>query len=331
MSRSVNRATFEALEKGWITSASVLVPCPWFPDVARWAKAHPEADLGIHLALNSEWTGYRGPARGAASLSTDGYALWSGGGGPARPEEVEAELRTQITRRALRVAFPPRLHMPRFPHPELFAVYAARRRLRTAGLIERLGSAGRGAAFSVGPQADALVHLCSHQTRGDAAGAGRVREMLAPLPRRLSDILHLATTTRRCGRHAVIPTGARLAGARTRPVKSAKFRAFLKARGSCSDWAIRARPSKELGGFERASAAQRGGTRLSGSFCRPSQATRRHREGAQRFAGSCPNSSAPSSPAIRFRDLGCGGSWSGRLARVRTPSDPARGRRSMWA
>ena len=59
MSRSVNRATFEALEKGWMTSASVLVPCPWFPDVARWAKAHPEADLGIHLALNSEWTAYR--------------------------------------------------------------------------------------------------------------------------------------------------------------------------------------------------------------------------------------------------------------------------------
>jgi predicted glycoside hydrolase/deacetylase ChbG (UPF0249 family) len=59
MSRSVNRATFEALTQGWITSASVLVPCPWFPEVARFAREHPEADLGINLALNSEWTGYR--------------------------------------------------------------------------------------------------------------------------------------------------------------------------------------------------------------------------------------------------------------------------------
>ena len=42
MSHSVNRATFEALERGWITSASILVPCPWFPEVARFARAHPE-------------------------------------------------------------------------------------------------------------------------------------------------------------------------------------------------------------------------------------------------------------------------------------------------
>src|SRR5215470_12107679 len=59
MSHSVNRATFEALEKGWISSSSILVPCSWFPEVVRFAMFHPNADLGIHLALNSEWTNYR--------------------------------------------------------------------------------------------------------------------------------------------------------------------------------------------------------------------------------------------------------------------------------
>src|SRR6266481_7623964 len=69
MNHSVNRATFEALEKGWITSASILVPCPWFPEVARWAKDHPNADLGIHQALNSEWTDLRwGPISGAGRV-----------------------------------------------------------------------------------------------------------------------------------------------------------------------------------------------------------------------------------------------------------------------
>jgi len=59
MLHSVNKATIEALNNKWITSASILVPCPWFPEVARYARQHPEWDLGIHLALTSEWTPVR--------------------------------------------------------------------------------------------------------------------------------------------------------------------------------------------------------------------------------------------------------------------------------
>ena len=44
MSHSVNRASLEALEKGWITSASILVPAPWFAEVAAWARAPSTVD-----------------------------------------------------------------------------------------------------------------------------------------------------------------------------------------------------------------------------------------------------------------------------------------------
>jgi predicted glycoside hydrolase/deacetylase ChbG (UPF0249 family) len=78
MMHSVNTAIEEAFENHWITSASILVPCPWFPEVARWAKTHPEADLGIHLALNADWTSYRwssvAPQSKVSSLlDADGY------------------------------------------------------------------------------------------------------------------------------------------------------------------------------------------------------------------------------------------------------------------
>ncbi len=59
MLHSVNKATIEALTNKWVTSASMLVPCPWFPEAARNAREHPEWDLGVHLALNSEWTPVR--------------------------------------------------------------------------------------------------------------------------------------------------------------------------------------------------------------------------------------------------------------------------------
>jgi predicted glycoside hydrolase/deacetylase ChbG (UPF0249 family) len=78
MMHTVNTAIFEAFDKHWITSASILVPCPWFPEVAQWAKTHPDADLGVHLALNADWTSYRWPPvspqpPGSSLLDADGY------------------------------------------------------------------------------------------------------------------------------------------------------------------------------------------------------------------------------------------------------------------
>ena len=47
MAHSIDKASFEALEKGWVTTAGILVPGPWFPEVLRWSHNHPNADLGI--------------------------------------------------------------------------------------------------------------------------------------------------------------------------------------------------------------------------------------------------------------------------------------------
>jgi chitin disaccharide deacetylase len=105
MNHSVNRAISEALEKKWITSTSILVPCPWFMEVSMFAKAHPDADLGIHQALNSEWTALRwGPVTSKdkvpSLLDADGYLPLDTPevAKNAKIDEVETELRAQIER-----------------------------------------------------------------------------------------------------------------------------------------------------------------------------------------------------------------------------------------
>src|ERR1700716_4002329 len=103
MSHSVNRAIEEALEKHWVTSASILVPCPWFPEVASWAKAHPDSDLGIHLALTSEWTTLRwgtvsAQPKDSSLLDADGYLPLTSDyvATHAKISDVESETHAQI-------------------------------------------------------------------------------------------------------------------------------------------------------------------------------------------------------------------------------------------
>ena len=54
-----NTASLALLESGAISSASIMVPCPWLPEVAKYARQHPDHDLGLHLTLTSEWNPYK--------------------------------------------------------------------------------------------------------------------------------------------------------------------------------------------------------------------------------------------------------------------------------
>jgi chitin disaccharide deacetylase len=105
VAHSVNEASTKAFEKGGITSASIMVPCAWFPEIAAYAKQHPELDWGIHTTFTAEWKNYKWDAvlpaiEVAGSMATDGYLHPSVEtfAAHAKPAEVEKELRAQIER-----------------------------------------------------------------------------------------------------------------------------------------------------------------------------------------------------------------------------------------
>jgi len=54
-SHAANAAAIDAMENGLATSATIIVPGPWFPEIAAYAKTRPNSDFGVHLAHTSEW------------------------------------------------------------------------------------------------------------------------------------------------------------------------------------------------------------------------------------------------------------------------------------
>jgi predicted glycoside hydrolase/deacetylase ChbG (UPF0249 family) len=133
VAHSEDAASFDALDKHAVTSASIMIPCPWLTEVADYAKAHPDADLGLHLTLTSEWKTYRwGPVESKGKvpslLDASGYQ-WPDtppSPGALKADEVEREIRAQIERAIAMGIHPTHVdsHMGTlFSRPDLFAVY----------------------------------------------------------------------------------------------------------------------------------------------------------------------------------------------------------------
>jgi chitin disaccharide deacetylase len=105
MAHSVNAATIKAFETGLVNSGSIMIPCPWVQEIAAYARTNPQADLGLHLTLTSEWRHFRwGPVvskdRVASLLDPEGYLYLTEAEAAkhASVKEVETEIRAQIER-----------------------------------------------------------------------------------------------------------------------------------------------------------------------------------------------------------------------------------------
>ena len=133
VAHSENAASFAALDSGGINSASIMMTTPWVTETANYMKAKPNADLGLHLVLTSEWDTYRwggvAPNDKTQSLHDPDGTMprqVSTVATRAKVDEVERELRAQIDRAYASGLKPTHVdsHMGAlFSTPELFATY----------------------------------------------------------------------------------------------------------------------------------------------------------------------------------------------------------------
>jgi predicted glycoside hydrolase/deacetylase ChbG (UPF0249 family) len=133
LSHSVNTACIRAFDDKGITSGSIMVPCPWAPDIESYVKDHPGMDVGIHLTMTAEWDLYKWGGVTSSDqipslLDKNGYyyATVEELGKMAKGEEAEKELRAQIDKAIASGVQPTHIdtHMGSvLANPELVKVY----------------------------------------------------------------------------------------------------------------------------------------------------------------------------------------------------------------
>jgi hypothetical protein len=111
MSQASVEAYIDLVDIGLISSAATMVPCPWFPAIARFCRERsndPGIDIGVHLTLTSEWDHFRwGPVSDADTdtgmLDEEGYffrdndPFQEGADLPAVQREVVAQINRALS------------------------------------------------------------------------------------------------------------------------------------------------------------------------------------------------------------------------------------------
>lgn len=108
-SHSGNEALIKTYKEGIERSIEVIVPSPWFPEAVKMLAENPGVDVGIHLAITSEWDNVKWrPVSNCPSLTdADGYffpMIWPNKNYPKqallennwKAEDIEKEFRAQI-------------------------------------------------------------------------------------------------------------------------------------------------------------------------------------------------------------------------------------------
>jgi predicted glycoside hydrolase/deacetylase ChbG (UPF0249 family) len=105
MCHGANQAFLELTSRGIVRSGSVMVPCPWFHEIARAALDDPTLDLGVHLTLNSEkpaykWRPLTTPPAAAGLTDPNGFLWWDVASTRRHcdPAAAEVEMRAQVER-----------------------------------------------------------------------------------------------------------------------------------------------------------------------------------------------------------------------------------------
>jgi hypothetical protein len=106
----INAGTIDAYRAGILTTTNVLVPGPWFLEAARMLRENPGLDVGVHLAITSEWDNvkWRPLTHATSIVDSDGYFFPTVSPRPGLPprtsikeaewklDEIERELRAQL-------------------------------------------------------------------------------------------------------------------------------------------------------------------------------------------------------------------------------------------